>query len=276
MDVPFEIPSCEETLLQGDIIQWHRPRDNSPGESFGIVINADCDIFNDKAGAFLTYIPLLSLSEYMNCIWSPQLLDDIMSKKISEINSYICTCLSVDAIRELALSEDNDSALVSLAGNPQKVPQLRKLLGQFGIILKAKFAGHQKGFFLTLCEVRAKLTEKPVGEATTLMQNQFRGHLGDRNQNDCFFLSHVPGLENRGFAAAIRYFRTIHANQIVKSKAEWYSAESKALRIGRLKPVLKYALSQKFSSLFLRIGLPKEYEATQKSIISTFGVKEIV
>jgi hypothetical protein len=275
MDLPYDVPSCEAHLLQGDIIQWHRPRENSPRESFGIVINADCDIFNEKAGEFLTYIPLLSLNEYMNKIWSPQTIGDMLSKKIFELTSHIGVNISIDTIVELSLSEYSDEQLLNVVSNrSQKIPYLRILLSHFQLIIKAKFSGEQNSFFTTLCEVRSKLIDKPVTDTTLLMQKQFRSHLGDGNQNDCFFLSHMPGLEERGFVAALRYFRTIHADQIVKSKAEWYSANTKALRIARLKPVLKYALSQKFSSLFLRIGLPKEYEDAQNNIVSSFNVME--
>jgi len=275
---PFEVPSCEAPLLQGDIIQWHRPRENSPGEMSAIVINADCDIFNDKAGAFLTYIPLLSLNEYMNKIWVSQVIGDMMSKKVAEIADFLgADVLSVDAIRELAVSEDREAKILGiLSGEPSKVAQLTKLLDHFEWILKAQFAGAGKSFFNTLCDLRSKIYESKALDVSVSMQKQFRAHLNDRNQYDCFFLSKIPASEDRGFVASIRYFRTIPADQIVKSKGEWYSADTKALRIGRLKPVLKYALSQKFSSLFLRIGLPKEYENAQKTIVAEFTSMEAI
>ena len=44
------------------------------------------------------------------------------------------------------------------------------------------------------------------------------------------------------------------------------------LRIGRLKPAFKYALSQQFGLMFSKVGLPDSYETTKRNFLKGFEV----
>jgi hypothetical protein len=90
---------------------------------------------------------------------------------------------------------------------------------------------------------------------------------GETLPDDVFFLPCIPGMEERGAVVLLREIMGIPYASIRYRLSEVDSHEY-YLRSARLKPEIKYALSQAFGSLYSKIGLSAEYEARRKSAIA--------
>ena len=83
-----------EPLRQGDIFAAHpgTPLWEDPWTRFGVIISADCDIAQGKAGPKLVYIPIIGHYTYLVDVWVPeeaerlrQLAREMIGKKTQSI-----------------------------------------------------------------------------------------------------------------------------------------------------------------------------------------------
>ncbi|MDO0944174.1 hypothetical protein [Chromohalobacter israelensis] len=65
----FKETSDSEEIMQGDIIRA-KSQDFSTQDHLGVIITADCDIFQKKSNDTLTYLKILHLEDYVNEAWA--------------------------------------------------------------------------------------------------------------------------------------------------------------------------------------------------------------
>ena len=63
----------DRPLVQGDVFEWLN-RGSDPWQHFGIVVTANCDIAEGKHRGILSYVPLLSLEDYLRLFFLPKAL----------------------------------------------------------------------------------------------------------------------------------------------------------------------------------------------------------
>ena len=115
-----------------------------------------------------------------------------------------------------------------------------------------------------LVAFRAAIDGKTTQEirSQTLIQAK-----GEKLPEDIFLLPSLPQLEIGSAVVMLREIVGVPA-EVVCYRAYDASTKEIYLRVGRLEPTFKYAVSQAFGSLYARIGLSKEYEDRCKEAIS--------
>jgi hypothetical protein len=93
---------------------------------------------------------------------------------------------------------------------------------------------------------------------------------GESMPDDVFLLSGLPNIEKQGAVVLLREIVGI-PHEAVCYRAADASTSEMFLRVARLQPTFKYAVSQAFGSLYSRIGLPDEYEGRCRDVIRGIG-----
>jgi hypothetical protein len=58
-----ELDSAAQGIAQGDVVEWLQPE--PPWRALGIIVTASCDIVLKKHGGTISYVPVLTLEEYL-------------------------------------------------------------------------------------------------------------------------------------------------------------------------------------------------------------------
>ncbi len=81
-----------EGLLQGDLFRVNH-RNESPfliHEEYALLITADCDMANaSKNVSYLTFLPIISTTNYLESIWIPEFIDRLIKEISRELCVYI-------------------------------------------------------------------------------------------------------------------------------------------------------------------------------------------
>jgi hypothetical protein len=88
---------------------------------------------------------------------------------------------------------------------------------------------------------------------------------------DLFFLSTIPVEGSGAHLVLLRELAAIKPDLITTS-ATAARLNNGYLRIGRLKPAFKYALSQQFGLMFSKVGLPDDYDNSKKVYLKSFNL----
>lgn len=92
---------------------------------------------------------------------------------------------------------------------------------------------------------------------------------GDRGFPDYFLLPELPGAAGYGFVVMLRAIRSLHADDLFTSEVDARIAGRPDAfhRIGRMTDAVRFAITQKLTFLFSRIGLPADYEDACQSAV---------
>lgn len=87
---------------------------------------------------------------------------------------------------------------------------------------------------------------------------------------DVFLLPSLPQLDTGAAVVMLRELVGV-PNDSIRYIAADATSSAEFLRIGRLHPTMKYAISQAFGALHWRIGLPRAYELRCKAALESIG-----
>jgi hypothetical protein len=87
---------------------------------------------------------------------------------------------------------------------------------------------------------------------------------------DVFLLPSLPQVHTDGAVVMLREVVGIEQEAVRYRAADAQSSDA-FLRVGRLHPTFKYAVSQAFGALYSRIGLPDNYEERCKGAIANIS-----
>lgn len=245
----------------------------SPGsdryEQLALVITADCDLAHQKHGGLITCVPILTADHYIAEFGlhreRAKTTDLLFEDYEYHNNKEDRTGLSREALLEICgrmpapqviehagISEDLSGtihALCELATEASDISSAREQL---------KFAGSK---------LRQSKTEAAVQKRVAdLISNTLKNTPGD-----ALFLSRIAPNEDRGYFAYLRRVETLYEDEISISPG---TPNVKYRRISRLRDTYIHALSQRFASVFMAIGLPDAYENSRNSFIQHFGGKK--
>ena len=253
-------------LRQGDILRAYGRAQMS---NLWIVVTADCDIAQDKFGEGLACVPLVPLSNYLMCDYAATLLEKQRKKRIRELTETINTSMIKADSNRLPMpigelenwlnansASDIIGGLSSVYTVPLQTKNLIDCLCKIVSVLKSEDSGK---FVDALCLLNWK---EGVKEGDIVRQQLSKLDPAQLPQ-DAFFLTEVPGEEGMGFIAKLRQLVFLPSTQLVQSVAQAREHISAYLRVGRLIPTFKHALSQQLGNLYSRIGLPYEYEESR-------------
>lgn len=254
-----ETQLCEPTqkLHQGDIIRIH-DSGNSNHPTLGVIINADCDLENDKLDGVIAYLPVYKFRDYLIKFWIENYVNQKRANSLSNLTK-ICKLSSSNEEGDLLewLSTESPETVaeklsISLSLKPKIAENVRSELITVHKCLSPDYSNLE--ILTYFCE-----REKPKHmETARKMVADAKKNMGDGH----FFMSEIVGEEEIGFVIRMRRIYTIDAAQCYSSMAEQRAKASgigvSAGRIARLTPLYQFKVAQLFANQFSRIGLPNE------------------
>ena len=270
----------DSELRQGDIFIYRDWPSRSDWDQIGILLTADCDIAQKKFGRFLTYLPLVSLTQYVKGTIIPNNLQKQMLALMEEISKlYFKGRRAVDPdakppsinvmerwVSEGEISDLNEYVKLSNA-ECARLRDLKSIASEGLVRHEGNFLSNQS----LLKRSYGALKNKSEEQQKEFLRNIVKNSLINTSQ-DVYFVSSVPGIpsglgDGLGYYVLLREVRPISMDNISNCVSDMIEANNSAIRVARLEPVFKHGLTQKFAYLFSRIGFPEEFERDQKEII---------
>jgi len=274
--VEWDIPDPSLPIRQGDILIRRDVATGQVQEAL-LVITADCDIKNNKYGRHLACLRILSLDDYVKIVWAERKLEKLVFEESKKLRAQLAkwhtraqgtpSTLSIEAAVEWVRREEPNSICQALVIPESDTKKMQKMLGRFRAALA--ILQMQECSLMKYVEFRVALTNQDV---KACRQEALKQAKSEPLPEDVFLLPGLPQVERFpcfvmlreivGIAPDSVHFRTMDA-----------STNESMLRVGRLLPTFKYAVSQAFGALYSRIGLPVEYE--QRRNIAIEGIASI-
>lgn len=269
---PFVQLELDERLCQGDIVL-------SLGNSavpLGMIVTADCDIAQDKAGEELTLLQIVPAETYIRETWARREAERLYKRQleiaIPPLNSAIAkrdvtlASLNAELLTDWLESSTPDQILSAVAISGKSRVELHRPLKCIAAWLDKQSASPLE-----------KL--KHMWIALETAPKAIRSRLGDildpaRGASDVYFLPYISDLREVGFVIKLRSFEAVHKNEIFSSKTDArISGNANSYhRIARLSDGIKFSVVQRMAILFSRIGLEEKFE-DESSLASSLVVE---
>ncbi|WP_105622234.1 hypothetical protein [Cronobacter sakazakii] len=266
----------DHEFLQGDLFKSINPTGQ---EELFVIISADCDIANNKLGkSGFACLDVSSLNDYFFSDFSALKHQKIFT---TELNSIIETIneqwmslseqhkpLENQSIKRWI--EEDDVSLIISSLKIDKKETITQLSTSHAII--KKYLNHQKNPESKNIELLAIVNKADhnTNDGINKTIKKFMKELSGSPPQDLFFIPSIPSLEQIGYVVKLRSLFFVPVNQCFSSISQAKEASTSYIRIGRLTPTFKHALSQQFGVLFSRIGFPNYYEQDVKDSFSIF------
>lgn len=264
-------PDSETPVRQGDILI---SRDHQTGkiESTYLVITADCDISKEKFGSQIAVLRIISHNSYLMEVWGEKKLNKAVKDELSKLHAQIMKWHSKLINGDSSLTATAALNWLMRVGSEEIVKSLNIPENQKAKVERSLNSTYKA--FKLLDNTTLSDLEKFV---------QFRAHSEEKSPevvleatvgsaqkealpDDTFFLPELPENLGQGAVILLREIIGIDPKWIFLKATEAVSTRH-YLRIARLKPEIKYAVSQAFGSLYSRIGMSADYEARRKAAI---------
>lgn len=287
MNVLYKVKECrvlnycvdsydEPAVLQGDILK-ELSRDDD-GEVF-VIISADCDIANNKIGrSGLACLSILSLEDYFfkeHCAAKHQKMIISKLREVTRlINDHWLSLsdehkeLDGENIKNWIKEAEVDIILSHLKVEDKetesKIKKLYNIINKYLICKDIKAIKH--------VDLLAILEGVNNNDSLALNKviKKYMTELSKNPPQDLFFIPSIPTLQSIGYVVKLRSLFFLPASQCFSSISKAKESPNSYLRIGRLTPTFKHALSQQFGTLFSRIGFPTNYERDVKDSFAIF------
>ncbi|MGY6566543.1 MAG: hypothetical protein ACXIU5_17510 [Halomonadaceae bacterium] len=262
----FTLIEDTEEVRQGDIIRKLNPKTGET-EKLGIVITADCDIAQRKAGERYTWLEIVPMAAYIEGPWAQEQLRKLSEKRSNAIcehlNSQIrkqkpgLTALTHESLVRWLCSNTAEEILTSATGKaPTADSKPLRDLQAFELTVSTDETqsafGRLKAAW-TLFGVEEKNQKESV-------RNAFKDGGGFQ---DYFVLPELPRQTGLGFVVMLRSMWTIMAPDLylTEQDARIHDRPDAFHRLGRLNDGIRFSITQKLAFLFSRIGMPKTFES---------------
>lgn len=225
----------------------------------GLVINADCDLANEKTDGVVAYLPIYSFRDFLSRFWAPAYLNEIAGNSTKKILDIIkADETEAENLRTWLLSSPADMVMAKLVSLEQlkaaQTAQIEDHLARVQICQKATHTPLKR--FGALC----RRDKDP--EATAKKQlAAARKAMGEGH----FFISDLVGHAEVGFVVRMRRIYTISHDRCFTSTANQRASSdgrsATAVRLARLTPLYQFKVAQLFAQQYSRIGLPDDITA---------------
>lgn len=252
-------------VRQGDVLKRVRGRGHI---NLAVVVTADCDIANEKFGeAGLACVQLELLADHVLGEHARSLALGQLKKRFEKAAEWVNKRWSQKNSENVALSEEHVQAWI-LASTPEEIEAELSLPvdDKKSFIKRESAALRMAQNFINAPADRYHAIDALCalqGQATT-RSAQLKSVFGTLNPRDLpldlFYVSSVPGEPGLGFVAKLRSLTFVPFDRSFTSMDAAKDVENSFVRVGRLAPTFRHALSQQFGMLFARIGMPKAYE----------------
>lgn len=266
MTVFFTQIEDTEEVRQGDIIRKLNAKTGKT-EKLGVVITADCDIHQKKAGERYTWLEIMPMAAYVDGPWAQEQLRKLSEKRAKSICEYLnsqirrahpgLAPLTHDSLAQWLRSRTAEEILTTTTGKAPAgdAKQLRELQG-FALTVSADET--QSAFS------RLKAAWALFGTDEKNQQDSVRNAFKDGGGfQDYFVLPELPRQSGLGFVVMLRSMWTIMAPDLylTEQDARIHDRPDAFHRLGRLNDGIRFSITQKLAFLFSRIGMPKTFES---------------
>lgn len=265
-----------DAFRQGDIFLSH-PRGDGQVDQLHVIITADCDIAQKKAGPSFTWLPIVPAIGFVEHFWMQEKVAKLEGRlrehlallvnRLHHLLNPAAIDLGETFVADWAASDRGEAIIGSLRPTPAEQEQLIKYVDALQSLASADLVGspfkqivdlfyevqHQTGLIQDAPKAKSRFSD-------------VRSILTEPRQ-DAFFVSGIPGKDTSGWVIKLRDIDNIPVSYLSSTRSEWYTSDKNHLRIGRFSSVYKYAISQQFGSLFSRIGLPSDYGQWRSLVI---------
>lgn len=255
-----------DDVRQGDIIRKLDPKTGEI-EKLGIVITADCDIAQKKAGERYTWLEIVPMAAYIEGPWAREQLRKLSEKRSKAIREQLNGQISKVRPGLAALTHES---LVLWLRSKSAEEVLASTTGQ-APIADGKALRDLQGFTLTVSDDEDQSAFSRLKAAWTLfgfeeknqhetVRNAFKDGGGFQ---DYFVLPELPRQTGLGFVVMLRSMWTIMAPDLylTEQDARIHNRPDAFHRVGRLNDGIRFSITQKLAFLFSRIGMPKAFES---------------
>jgi hypothetical protein len=261
----FEHIEDTEEVRQGDIIRKINARTGEM-EKLGIVITADCDIAQNKAGERYNWLEIMPMAAYIEGPWASEQLRKLSEKRSQAIREYLNSqiCQRKPGLRVLT----HESLVQWLL--TKSAEEILTITTDQEHAADSKQLRHLKGFALTLNANTNSSAFRRLKEAWTLFdyeekkqQETVRSAFRDGGGfQDYFVLPELPRQPGLGFVVMLRSIWSLMATDLYlcEQDARIYDRPHAFHRLGRLNDGIRFSITQKMAFLFTRIGMPKTFE----------------
>jgi|GEM_PF-3125581 len=273
-DSDWLFPDPEVAVRQGDALLRRDPSSGAVLESC-LVITADCDISKSKFGHHLACLRIELLHDYVRHDWARGKFNRAVANESEQVKSQLAkwhtlklgrtSNLTPKGAEEWIRRESTDSICSSLDVPADDRKKIATSLDNYKAALTASDACAQADFLTRLATFRAAMSRTTIDACfnAALAQAQ-KESLPD----DVFLLPSLPHKDNGAVLVKLRELTAVDI-QLIKYRVTEADSPEHYLRTGRLQPTLKYAISQKFGTLYSKIGLSSEFEDRHKKAIQS-------
>jgi hypothetical protein len=278
MHSEWTITPPDSPIEQGDILISRTPK---TGQIKGLllIITADCDIAQRKFGTHLACLRIVSLRDYFRIFWGAKKLRKIVDKEVENARALInkwnrkrkpdANLLSAEAVKSWICASQPESICTDLEVPSADQFKVKENLAIYRAALLA-LEGPMADDFDRFITIRSLISKQSIDEC---MPSVLKEAQSETLPDDVFVLPELPQLDHGPTIVLLRELTPIAISAVCFRSSEAVSSE-KWLRIGRLEPTFKYAISQAFGSLYSRIGLPEFYEVRCKSVFDSIPNKK--
>lgn len=273
MNPEWHVPDPSIPVRQGDLLICRNPHKGIVQE-ICLVITADCDISKGKFGRQLACLHVIPFVDYLRTVWAEKKLRKATKDGTETVRSQIATwhsksigadsSLSAEAVTAWVRRAEPDTICSELNIPDPDAKKVRKSLAAFRAALSILDSDTAADKLTQLIKFRSAIQGKDV---QTCRQEAL--HQAKQEQplpEDVFLLPSLPQLDLGSAVVLLREIVSVK-HESVCYRAPDACTDDMFLRVGRLEPTFKYAVSQAFGALYSRIGLPDDYERRCKEVI---------
>lgn len=273
MAIEWSVPDQSVQVRQGDFLICRDPNTGRV-EEICLVITADCDISKGKFGRQLACLRVIPFHDYLRKNWAGRKLEKIVKDEKEKLRGQIAKWhtqligkqseLTADAAITWVRRDDPVSICNEL-NVPQ--PERRKFSDSLASFRAAWDAMDEKDPADSMSQYVSFRAISLGREVDVCRQDVLKDAQKEKLPEDVFLLPSLPHSDK--VEAAVVLLREIVAvpHKLICYRASDAISDEMFLRVGRLEPTYKYAVSQAFGTLYSRIGLPDDYERRCKNTI---------
>lgn len=268
----------DRPIRQGDVFEWLE-NTKDPWRRLGVVVTADCDIAQEKHRGVISYVPVLSVADYLMLAYLPKRVERGTRALVPELAALLRRIQA----QNLPAFPDPLSDAAAEAWVLRSAP--KEIAAELGL------AGKDAEKFFELANLRRDLATAVEESnfdklADVLIRIRARSTSADKAREafwtevdayfkdlpgDAFFIGSVSDEQRAGYVAYLRMVREIRQPEIAIRFSETRGETVRARRVARLTPPYVYRLTQQLGDVFAAIGLPTEYEKRRGECIASLA-----
>ena len=272
MDEEWIIPDFASPVRQADVLICRDPHVGQV-EEICLVITADCDISKGKFGRQLACLRVISFHDYLRTVWAERKLRKLEKDEAEKLRGQLAkwhtkkieaeSHLSADAALSWLRRDGPEKICADLAIPEQDSRKVQSSLSSFHDALVALDEHVMADALQRYAAFRSSCLNRDIHTCRKEILQQAQKEV---LPEDIFLLPSIPQLEMGAAVVLLREVVSVRQEAICYRSADANTNEM-FLRVGRLKPTFKYAVSQAFGVLYSRVGLPVDYELRCKTVI---------